>query len=432
MDERPQPDTLFRDNWIRFLPALILLVLLSILAGFGIWQMNVAPGAPFYTGWTFWYSLIFSVIFIPLVGVYLLTTLIQTIKLEYAEAALKESNKELAASAEAARRRAHELTFLSELSDKLQAFETIEEAVESIRIVIPKVFNDVSGALYLINAAKDTAEGKAFWGERPPVERFERDLCVALRRSSAYRRDPERESAQCDHVGEPPPHNYVCVPMMAQDQAFGLLCLSGDEISEETYETALTITEQLALALTNIKLRMVLKEQSVTDPLTKLFNRRFMDGLFEREIRRAERGKSEIGIIMMDIDLFKNVNDTYGHAAGDQVLETLGLFLRTSVRMEDYVCRYGGEEFLLVLPGSSKKHTLKRAEDIRERAENLNHVYEDLSIGPITISGGVAAYPTDGTGKNALIEAADASLYAAKENGRNRIMQAKVKSKKDK
>ncbi len=390
-----------------------------------IWHIVASPSKPFAVGRMFWYALTSSFFFLGLMAVYLTSSVRRTLELEGAEVALKDSNEELSASANASGRRAREMTHLADLSDKLQSCQESPEAFEAISLYVPKIFNDLTGAVYLLNSSRDTAEIKAMWGNGYLEESFRREACAALRRSSVHKYIRDRDTLQCGHVGDPPPASHVCVPMLAQDEAFGMLYLSSaDEIGEETYDMAQTVAEHLAMALTNIELRTILKEQSVTDPLTRLFNRRFMENLFEREIRRADRAKTSIGVIMMDIDLFKQVNDTYGHAAGDAVLETLGVFLRTSVRMEDYVCRYGGEEFLLVLPGSNKKNTMKRAADIRERAETVEYLFNGIDIGPIKLSGGVSAYPGDGTDKNAVINAADAALYAAKAAGRNQIKEA--------
>jgi len=389
------------------------------------WHIVASPSEPFVVGRIFWYAIISSIIFLALLAVYLFSSVQRTLEVEGAEIALKESNEELTLSAKASGRRALELTHLADLSDKLQACQESAEAFEAISLYVPLIFNDLTGAVYLLNAPKDTAEIRAMWGGGYLEESFRRDACAALRRSSVHKYIRDRDTLQCGHVGEPPPASHICVPMLAQDEAFGILYLTlGNEIGDETYDMAQTVAEHLAMALTNIELRTILKEQSVTDSLTRLFNRRFMENLFEREIRRADRGKTGIGVIMMDIDLFKNVNDTYGHAAGDMVLETLGMFLRTSVRMEDYVCRYGGEEFLLVLPGSSKKNTLKRAANIRERAETVEYLFNGINIGPITLSGGVSSYPSDGTDKGVVINAADAALYMAKAAGRNQVKEA--------
>lgn len=404
------------------MPAGAVFVLVAILAAAGTWYAG-----RFVVGWFFWYVLIFSILFLVLLGAYLFSSVKRTLELEGIENVLRNTNEELIVTAEALAHRAHQLTLLEEMSDLLQACDTVAGVFSAISLHMPKMFTNESGAVYILDAYKKKAQAKAVWGERAPSEKaFKSDDCFALRRGGIHRVGTDR-AMECRHVGDQPPVAYACIPMLAQGAPLGLFYLLSDRgISDEAYNLAVTVSEHLALALNNIELRETLKEQSLTDPLTGLFNRRFMENLFEREIRRAGRAETGIGVIMMDIDLFKAVNDKYGHAAGDMVLETLGVFLRTSVRMEDYVCRYGGDEFLIVLPGSAKKNTSKRAEDIRERAENIEYLFKGANIGPITLSGGVSFYPSDGRDKNAIIGAADAALYAAKEAGRNCVKEAET------
>lgn len=165
-----------------------------------------------------------------------------------------------------------------------------------------------------------------------------------------------------------------------------------------------------------------LQKQVIHDPLTGLFNRRYLEAALDREVRRALRRKSPLSVIMLDIDHFKRVNDTFGHPAGDLVLKELGRHFGASIRTEDVACRYGGEEFCLVLPdcppGLAQQRTLGIVNAFGRR--NLEH--EGRSLGPITISAGVAAYPDHGASVSSLLEAADRALYAAKSDGRDRVV----------
>jgi diguanylate cyclase (GGDEF)-like protein len=183
-----------------------------------------------------------------------------------------------------------------------------------------------------------------------------------------------------------------------------------------------TITDSLSLALANLKLRSTLREQSIRDPLTGMFNRRYMEETVEREILRAKRNNEAIGVIMIDIDHFKLFNDTFGHQAGDALLTTLGHFFLSHVRGEDVACRYGGEEFILVMPGAKPEPTLKRAEDLREKVHNIDATFHGQSLGKVTLSMGVANYPANGTTLESLIQRADQALYQAKVEGRDRVV----------
>jgi diguanylate cyclase (GGDEF)-like protein len=168
-----------------------------------------------------------------------------------------------------------------------------------------------------------------------------------------------------------------------------------------------------------------LRDQSVRDVLTGLFNRRYLEETLERELRRAERARGPLGVIMIDIDHFKRFNDTYGHALGDALLRDLGALLRANVRGSDIACRYGGEEFILLLPDASRDVTRERAERIRAGAGRIGVRHDGQAVEPITLSIGLAGFPEDGAMGEALLKAADDALYRAKHAGRDRIAQSR-------
>jgi len=167
-----------------------------------------------------------------------------------------------------------------------------------------------------------------------------------------------------------------------------------------------------------------LREISVRDVLTGLFNRRYLEETLERELRRAERKGLSLGIIMLDVDHFKRINDTYGHAAGDAVLQELGPLLKGHIRMSDIACRYGGEEFVLILPEASLEVTRRLAEHLRQDAKLLTVSFNGMLMETVTLSLGVAAFPEHGSNQVSLLAAVDAALYRAKMEGRNRVIVA--------
>jgi len=182
--------------------------------------------------------------------------------------------------------------------------------------------------------------------------------------------------------------------------------------------------EQLGLSVANLRLREALRDQSVRDALTGLFNRRYLEETLEREIRRAVRSEHVLGVLMLDLDRFKKFNDTFGHEAGDTVLRETAAFLRRSVRSEDIVCRFGGEEFVIILPLADLKATQARAERIRSKLRELTILHQGKAVGMVTVSVGVAELPQHGTTPKTLLEAADAALYRAKREGRDRVVVA--------
>jgi diguanylate cyclase (GGDEF)-like protein len=219
---------------------------------------------------------------------------------------------------------------------------------------------------------------------------------------------------------------------MAQNEALGIVSLqmrSGQEHHEHTprssdeaeRQLAEVLAKQVALALGNLKLKESLKNQSICDPLTGLFNRRYMEESLEREFSRANRNKSSVAILMMDLDHFKRFNDTFGHQAGDTLLRALGDLLKRSTRGQDIACRYGGEEFVLVLTDSNLAGAVQRAEILRQQVKQLSVEYAGQLLGAVSVSVGVAFFPDHGTTMSDVLRASDQALYCAKREGRDRV-----------
>jgi diguanylate cyclase (GGDEF)-like protein len=178
-------------------------------------------------------------------------------------------------------------------------------------------------------------------------------------------------------------------------------------------------------------LRSDLRQLSIHDPLTGLFNRRYMEESLETEIHRAERKKQPIGVIMLDIDHFKAFNDGFGHAAGDQMLRAIGSLVHSRLRAGDIACRFGGEELVLILPEANLEAAIHRAEDLRSSAKKLEVKHEETPLGQVTVSLGVAVFPSNGLTRDDLLSAADAALYRAKDGGRDRVEAAPAGSEEE-
>jgi diguanylate cyclase (GGDEF)-like protein len=223
--------------------------------------------------------------------------------------------------------------------------------------------------------------------------------------------------------------------MVGQGQSLGVFHLAWPEINSEPSATLLEkrlslatgVADIIALAISNVRLREALKDQTIHDPLTGLYNRRYLEDSLHREICRARRTGISVGIIMLDVDNFKQFNDSFGHPLGDQLLRALGIYLKGLVRPEDIPCRFGGEEFTLVLPGASRDISYERAEKARKGFRNL-HVDEGMDLSAaaetISLSGGVAVYPEDGDDASQVLKAADRALYRAKASGKDCVMLA--------
>ncbi|MDP2046614.1 MAG: GGDEF domain-containing protein [Deltaproteobacteria bacterium] len=197
---------------------------------------------------------------------------------------------------------------------------------------------------------------------------------------------------------------------------------------EAKQRLAVAVAENLSLALANLKLRESLQNQAIHDPLTGLYNRRYLEETMDRELHRARRQQTFLGVVMMDLDHFKDFNDIFGHTAGDALLSAVANVITTGIRAEDIACRYGGEEFLLIMPGASLETTRERAENLRQSLKNLQVKYQGQLLKSTTISLGVAIFPDHGLTAEEVIAAADAALYRAKQAGRDRVEIASLNS----
>jgi diguanylate cyclase (GGDEF)-like protein/PAS domain S-box-containing protein len=339
------------------------------------------------------------------------------------EAALQEANQKLAAWVSELEQRTREMTLLNDMVDTLRACLTTDEAYDVIVRVAQQIFPAEVGALYVIAPTRNLVESVAAWGDASLAERsFTPEECWALRRGRMHWVEDPRAGLICRHIHLNTPNGYMCIPMMAQSEALGILHLMQPEnvkMTETKQRMAVTMSEHIAMALSNLRLHETLRSQSIRDPLTGLFNRRFMEESLELEIRRASRNQRPLGMIMIDLDHFKYFNDNFGHNAGDLLLKELGVLLKNNIRGEDIACRYGGEEFTLILPEGTGAVTRQRAEFFREAIQRLDVRYKDHPLGRLTASMGVAVFPDHGRTGKALIEAADKALYRSKNAGRD-------------
>jgi diguanylate cyclase (GGDEF)-like protein len=283
----------------------------------------------------------------------------------------------------------------------------------------------------MVNNSRNLFETVAIWGRDPQLtSTFAPDECWSVRRGRLHKVENPREALRCPHVAEEVSGGYLCVPLIAQGETLGVLHLRpGPPAAGQTPELAvvkdqmaLAVAEDLALALANLRLRESLRSQAIRDPLTGLFNRRYLEETMEREINRVKRQGTSLGVVMMDLDHFKQYNDTFGHSAGDELLSALGILLKSHIRGEDISCRYGGEEFLVILPGASMEISLARAESLRQAVKEMHLHHQGLK--PSSLSLGVAVYPDHGDTGLQLIQSADTALYRAKKAGRDRVMAA--------
>lgn len=346
-----------------------------------------------------------------------------------AEEEIQIANEKLIAWVNDLEIRNQEANLVRQMGDLLQVSNEREEYFTIIKEYVPQLFPNTSGALFILNNSQASLTAVNIWGEGLQSENsFSPGECWAIRRSQIYHGSHSKPGLHCKHIKQPFHGRYLEVPLVASGETIGILHI---EDQHETLEIdaiqdlAHTLADHLSLSFSNLKLRETLRSQSIRDALTGLFNRRYMEESLAREIPRALRKDSTVGIIMVDIDHFKDFNDTNGHEAGDVVLREIGAMLPAQVRGEDICCRYGGEEFILILPEANLDVTVRRAEQIRQSVKSMRVEYRRRPLGVVSVSLGVAIFPEHSATVEGILKKADEALYYAKHNGRDRVEVAK-------
>lgn len=346
----------------------------------------------------------------------------------HAAAALRTANERLAHVVTSLRQRDTDLQLLHRISSLLQACNSRYEVCQVITRMAGDLFAGRDGFLALRKHGHSDLEPVAYWGTASIVAaNFSPHDCWGIRRGQPHEVTDPGEDLACRHFSEPPRTGYICIPLTVQGDFLGLLCLVGTgAISAEQRagqrNLVLTLAEAIKLSLFNLDLQERLRQQATRDPLTGLFNRRYLEDSLARELHLAWRQHGELGLALLDLDHFKRFNDTFGHDAGDLLLQQVGNVLTTELRQSDIACRYGGEEFVLVFPGSAPADTSRRVEEIRQKIRELSIRHDGRNLGRVTASAGLAWAPEHGRTAAALIAAADDALYAAKREGRDRLV----------
>ncbi len=302
------------------------------------------------------------------------------------EEALRSSKEELTSTVQALEKRNYELTLLSEMGDMLQSCFSTAEAHGVLGNFLQQIFPEDAGALSVIDAGSNLLKVVVVWGGISITQEvFPKEECWALR-TGRILGTSERHAGLCRHPDAPRGVEFLCLPMVAQGDALGVLRLqcrgSNHCLDESKRQLAVTVAEHTTLALANLLLRETLRHQSIRDPLTGLYNRRYLEEAMEREIYRAERHQGSLGLIMLDVDHFKQFNDRFGHDAGDELLRELGKFLMARTRQPDFVCRYGGEEFLVILPETTLSGGGQQSRAIAGKVQAPHHRVPGTDPGP--------------------------------------------------
>jgi len=324
-----------------------------------------------------------------------------------------------------ARESREQIEQLFAMTDMLQSAENHEDAGAVLEATANRLLPEFRGALYIFNNSRDRLDLAVNWprGEGyAPAEALVPANCWALKRGKAHINDPHAGTLCCMHNGGL--MATIEVPMIARGKVHGLLMLATDAPNggaalQGISRMARALADSMSLALANIGLREKLRTQSLRDPLTGLYNRRYMEDALDRYLSMADRANHATSVIMIDLDHFKKLNDKHGHAKGDAVLREVAGQLVGALRPADVVSRYGGEELLVILPNCGLEDAMLKAELLRTRIESLTETH-DMSI---SASLGVATVPDTSTEAD-VVAMADKALYAAKQAGRNCVRSA--------
>lgn len=326
-------------------------------------------------------------------------------------------------------KRNHEMSLMSEMLTMLQYTSEVDEAYSVIGKYLNQLYSGLDGSLMVLDEIKRNLTIRYSWGEEQHViKTFAVSDCWALRTGKAYLSEQGSQPILCNHVQKPNPSSLFCLPIIIDSAPMGCLSLSTKAktptIKEEHRRLAMTVVDQIGLALTNIRLKQTLRQQAIHDTLTGLYNRLYLEETFDRELYRQERSNQPLSVLIIDLDHLKSVNDFYGHAAGDAVLRELGNLIKKNIRASDMPCRFGGDEFVLVMPDTKIDTAVRRAERIADVFRQLSIPFGTQTLGEFTLSIGIACAPLHGHTSSDLLEAADKALYEAKRAGRDRVKTA--------
>lgn len=350
---------------------------------------------------------------------------------------VRKTNDELMALVTELQRRDREMQSLISMDDLLQSCTSQEDAYKVIGFAAGELFEGQTGCLAVLQASGRYLDIVARWGAGPlgdPI--FSLDDCWALRRGQLHEVANAETGLLCRHFVSQPNTRYLCVPLTVQGEIFGVFCLAGAPAYTSDHQIgqlqlAVTVSESIKLSLSNLKLREKLRAEAIHDPLTGLFNRRYLEEMLVRELHRARRRNSPLSLTMLDLDNFKRFNDTHGHDAGDALLRELGRLMRAKLRKSDILCRYGGEEFVIVLPDSSLVDAEQRIEQIRAQLKEVQIQHGDEFLPAPTLSAGIAQADEHNFDPSELLRAADKALYSAKNAGRDRVIRYGANAKGD-
>lgn len=311
--------------------------------------------------------------------------------------------------------RTREITLMHRLTSEIHQTDCLTQAAQIIRAYLPEILPSYSGTILFVQKDKKALKPHATWG-------INSSQTTKVLFTSAWfnKAKKKKENEQYYQIK----NRALTIALTDGESPYGVLHLIHDrvKVTKANVENILKFVGQLNIALINLQLKNDLKEKVIRDPLTNLYNRRFLSESLEKSLSGAIRYKSALAVLMVDLDYFKQLNDSYGHEAGDRVLVAVARVFEHNLRLSDIACRYGGEEFCIICPDTNLREAFLLAEKLRELIETLTIVHRQQSIQGLTASIGIALYPRNGASAEGLLNQADDALYKAKSLGRNMVL----------
>lgn len=341
-----------------------------------------------------------------------------------AQRSLTDLNRQLEEKTLELEAKKRELIYLSDMADMLYSCESEDEVYQVVALTCSKLFPNMSGSIYIIANSKNYVQMNSFWGDqKSSKEIFSLSDCWALRRGKFNLLSPHNSGLICSHLIQPVSGTHLCVPLFGQGEVVGILHIDAlEEISPEDQQVAEIIARTLGIALNNLSIKQRLTHDSLRDGMTQLFNQSYMQSITQQRLAEAERSRQPLSIIFLDIDNFKSYNSRYGHVTANILLQGLAKLLLKSIRSFDIACRWGGEEFVIVMPNVTLETLRKRVEQLRLDVEQMQLKDGDQNLERITASFGIAVSEPGITVKD-FLNRANQAMLEAKRTGKNRVME---------
>jgi diguanylate cyclase (GGDEF)-like protein/PAS domain S-box-containing protein len=334
------------------------------------------------------------------------------------------------------KKRKDERRLLSQISEWLYSSKSLDELLSVIKKSLGTLMPEMAGQLFVYSNSRDVLDLLTSWGRPQDQSHMDVDDCWSLRRGRAYSYGTKAIEFSCQHVAKDAVETpYFCLPIIAHGQTNGLLHLrfkpqvfvdmgpeERAEFLRQRWQLALICAEQISLALANVQLRQELLDQSVRDPLTNLWNRRWLLEAAHKEIKKSERTGEPFSILSLDVDNFKKFNDHHGHDAGDMVLRAIGGAMLEFFTTDTAACRIGGEEFVVLCSNLNAEEAAFLADQFRQKISEITVNYGGTNLPTVTVSIGVASYPKNAMQLVDLLNVADQAMYRAKDGGRDQII----------